>query len=73
MKRIEQRKKERDKKTQDLQKLIIAADSNVGDIKRAEKKAGVAAMQLKKKVAPIALHHQQQQQQLLDNKEVRYK
>ena len=61
MKRIEQRKKERDKKTQDLQKLIIAADSNVGEMKRLEKKNIV-----KKKMLPVA----QQQQQLLDVKDV---
>ncbi|XP_033737104.1 DNA methyltransferase 1-associated protein 1-like isoform X1 [Pecten maximus] len=37
LKKIELRKKEREKKTQDLQKLITAADSNI-DSRRAEKK-----------------------------------
>lgn len=42
LKKIEQRKKEREKKTQDLQKLITAADSNIdsrrGHIKNNKKK-----------------------------------
>ena len=37
LKKIELRKKEREKKTQDLQKLITAADSNI-DSRKAEKK-----------------------------------
>ncbi|XP_074642063.1 DNA methyltransferase 1-associated protein 1-like [Tubulanus polymorphus] len=37
LKKIEQRKKEREKKTQDLQKLITAADSNV-DARKHDKK-----------------------------------
>ena len=37
LKKIELRKKEREKKTQDLQKLITAADSNI-DSKKADKK-----------------------------------
>jgi DNA methyltransferase 1-associated protein 1 len=37
MRKIEARKKEREKKTQDLQKLITAADSQV-EMRRAEKK-----------------------------------
>lgn len=43
LKKIELRKKEREKKTQDLQKLITAADSNF-DARRSEKK------QTKKKI-----------------------
>ena len=43
LKKIELRKKEREKKTQDLQKLITAADSNF-DSRRSEKK------QTKKKI-----------------------
>ncbi|GFT91027.1 DNA methyltransferase 1-associated protein 1 [Nephila pilipes] len=38
LRRIELRKKEREKKTQDLQKLITAADSSQGETKRLEKK-----------------------------------
>ncbi|XP_064626740.1 DNA methyltransferase 1-associated protein 1-like isoform X2 [Lineus longissimus] len=38
LKKIEQRKKEREKKTQDLQKLITAADSNMEN-RRAERKS----------------------------------
>ena len=38
LKKIEQRKKEREKKTQDLQKLITAADSSM-DARRSERKA----------------------------------
>ena len=37
LKKIDQRKKEREKKTQDLQKLITAADSNL-DSKKTERK-----------------------------------
>ena len=37
LKKIEMRKKEREKKTQDLQKLITAADSNM-ESRRAERK-----------------------------------
>ena len=38
LKKIEQRKKEREKKTQDLQKLITAADSNA-DARRSDRKS----------------------------------
>ena len=38
LKKIEQRKKEREKKTQDLQKLITAADSNMEN-RRSDRKA----------------------------------
>ena len=38
LKKIEQRKKEREKKTLDLQKLITAADSNA-ETRRPERKA----------------------------------
>ena len=38
LKKIEMRKKEREKKTQDLQKLITAADTNM-ESRRAERKA----------------------------------
>ena len=38
LKKIELRKKEREKKTQDLQKLITAADSNM-EARRSERKA----------------------------------
>ncbi|KAJ8672346.1 hypothetical protein QAD02_003605, partial [Eretmocerus hayati] len=38
MKKIEQRKKERDRKTQDLQKLITAADHQT-ELRRSEKKS----------------------------------
>ena len=37
LKKIEQRKKEREKKTLDLQKLITAADSNI-EARRSERK-----------------------------------
>ena len=39
LKKIELRKKEREKKTQDLQKLITAADSNIDSRKADKKKA----------------------------------
>ena len=45
LKKIELRKREREKKTQDLQKLIIAADSNF-DNRRAERR------NLKKRITP---------------------
>lgn len=45
LKKIDLRKKEREKKAQDLQKLITAADSNV-DSRKTERKA------TKKKLAP---------------------
>ena len=38
LRKIELRKKEREKKTQDLQKLITAADSSQSETKRLEKK-----------------------------------
>lgn len=38
LRKIEQRKKERERKTQDLQKLITAADSNQADSKKSERK-----------------------------------
>lgn len=34
LRKIEARKKERDKKTQDLQKLITAVDSQAGEMRR---------------------------------------
>ena len=45
LKKIELRKKEREKKTQDLQKLIMAADSNV-ESRRVERKASKKKQQL---------------------------
>ena len=45
MKKIDLRKREREKKAQDLQKLITAADSNV-DARKTERKA------TKKKITP---------------------
>ena len=56
LKKIEQRKKEREKKTQDLQKLISAAESNIVDARKTDRK------QNKKK---------QQQQQKQTEKNVR--
>lgn len=48
LKKIEQRKKEREKKTQDLQKLITAADSNM-EARRSERKATKKKVQLQQK------------------------
>ena len=45
LKKIELRKKEREKKTQDLQKLITAADGNV-ESRRIERKASKKKQQL---------------------------
>ena len=45
LKKIEQRKKEREKKTQDLQKLITAADSNMEN-RRSDRKATKKRIQL---------------------------
>ncbi|KAK2167151.1 hypothetical protein NP493_1289g00043 [Ridgeia piscesae] len=45
LKKIEQRKKEREKKTQDLQKLITAADSNMEN-RRSDRKATKKRVQL---------------------------
>lgn len=47
LKKIEQRKKEREKKALDLQKLITAADSNL-ESRRSERKAS-------KKVVPCKI------------------
>jgi DNA methyltransferase 1-associated protein 1 len=49
LKKIEQRKKEREKKTQDLQKLITAADSNV-EARRSERKATKKKVQQQQKL-----------------------
>ena len=52
LKKIEMRKKEREKKTQDLQKLITAADSNM-ESRRAERKATKKKLQEQKHRQPI--------------------
>lgn len=49
LKKIELRKKEREKKTQDLQKLITAADSNI-DSRKADKKKSNKKFQQQQKV-----------------------
>lgn len=49
LKKIELRKKEREKKTQDLQKLITAADSNI-DSRKADKKKANKKFQQQQKV-----------------------
>ena len=49
LKKIELRKKEREKKTQDLQKLITAADSNI-DSRKADKKKTNKKFQQQQKV-----------------------
>ena len=58
LKKIEQRKKEREKKTQDLQKLISAADSNIdsanarkGDRKQTKKKVVPQKQSIEKNVS----------------------
>ena len=48
LKKIEMRKKEREKKTQDLQKLITAADTN-SETRRAERKATKKKLLLQQK------------------------
>lgn len=53
------RKKEREKKTQDLQKLIIAAD-NTTEMRRAERKAAKKKLPQKKETEkPVRLHKSQ--------------
>ncbi|KAK3590712.1 hypothetical protein CHS0354_012286 [Potamilus streckersoni] len=52
LKKIELRKKEREKKTQDLQKLITAADSNI-DSRRVDRKSTKKKMQHPQKVKEI--------------------
>lgn len=54
LKRIEFRKKEREKKAQDLQKLITAAD-NSSDLRRTERK-------ITKKKLPITLSRKKDQE-----------
>ena len=49
LKKIELRKKEREKKTQDLQKLITAADSNI-DSRKADKKKASKKMPHQQKI-----------------------
>ena len=49
LKKIELRKKEREKKTQDLQKLITAADSNI-DSRKADKKKTNKKFQQQQKI-----------------------
>ena len=53
LKKIELRKKEREKKTQDLQKLITAADSNI-DNRKADKKKTNKKIQQQQKVKETA-------------------
>jgi len=54
LKKIEQRKKEREKKTLDLQKLITAADSNL-DARRSERKASKKMVLFKARVVNVRL------------------
>ncbi|ELU18095.1 hypothetical protein CAPTEDRAFT_174434 [Capitella teleta] len=55
LKKIEQRKKEREKKTQDLQKLITAADSNM-EARRSERKATKKKVQQQQKIREANLN-----------------
>jgi len=57
LKKIEQRKKEREKKTLDLQKLITAADSNI-DARRPERKTTKKAVVCKVKDTNVSCKHQ---------------
>lgn len=52
LKKIELRKKEREKKTQDLQKLITAADSNI-DSKKADKRQTKKKIHLQQKFKEV--------------------
>ena len=49
LKKIEMRKREREKKTADLQKLITAAETQGGDGRKAERKQGIGLPVHKKK------------------------
>ena len=49
LKKIEQRKKEREKKTQDLQKLISAAESNIVDARKTDRKQNKKKQQQQQK------------------------
>lgn len=52
LKKIELRKKEREKKTQDLQKLITAADSNI-DSRKADKRQTKKKIHLQQKFKEV--------------------
>jgi len=54
LKKIEQRKKEREKKTLDLQKLITAADSNI-EARRPERKTTKKAVVCKMKDTNVSI------------------
>jgi len=56
LKKIEQRKKEREKKTLDLQKLITAADSNI-EARRPERKTTKKAVVCKVKDTNVSREH----------------
>jgi len=56
LKKIEQRKKEREKKTLDLQKLITAADSNI-EARRPERKTTKKAVVCKMKDTNVSYKH----------------
>jgi len=56
LKKIEQRKKEREKKALDLQKLITAADSNI-EARRPERKTTKKAVVCKVKDTNVSYEH----------------
>jgi len=56
LKKIEQRKKEREKKTLDLQKLITAADSNI-EARRPERKTTKKAVVCRVKDTSVSSEH----------------
>ena len=58
LRKMESRKKDREKKAQDLQKLITAADTNT-EMRRAERKATKKKLPLKREMEKPVYKHSQ--------------